>query len=162
MWNIEKSNAVTVAIHTRCVCVCFLKCMSRFRSTPSVNQTIINNLGGRRGVCLSWRYFLKRNPVGRVTFHVHSSALRGPFINRLSPHAKHSYFYQAPAAPLAVISGGSCCYLTALQLYPLSLQCESHWCLWPHTHTHIYTLPFKSLGSLRNDFIFQRKALFFQ
>jgi len=25
-----------------------------------------------------------------------------------------------------------------------------------------YTLPFKSLGSLRNDFIFQRKALFFQ
>jgi len=24
------------------------------------------------------------------------------------------------------------------------------------------TLPFKSLGSLRNDFIFQRKALFFQ
>jgi len=25
----------------------------------------------------------------------------------------------------------------------------------------LYTLPFKSLGSLRNDFIFQRKALFF-
>src|SRR4029434_798556 len=39
-----------------------------------------------------------------------------------------------------------------------------------HTHTHTqahiqtdtHTLPFKSLGSLRNVFIFQRKALFFQ
>jgi len=27
---------------------------------------------------------------------------------------------------------------------------------------YIYILPFKSLGSLRNVFIFQRKALFFQ
>jgi len=27
---------------------------------------------------------------------------------------------------------------------------------------YLYTLPFKSLGSLRNVFIFQRKALFFQ
>jgi len=31
-----------------------------------------------------------------------------------------------------------------------------------HIYVYIYTLPFKSLGSLRNDFIFQRKALFFQ
>jgi len=30
-----------------------------------------------------------------------------------------------------------------------------------YLHTCIYTLPFKSLGSFRNDFIFQRKALFF-
>jgi len=30
------------------------------------------------------------------------------------------------------------------------------------TAAHLYTLPFKSLGSLRNVFIFQRKALFFQ
>jgi len=31
-----------------------------------------------------------------------------------------------------------------------------------HARTHTHTLPFKSLGSLRNVFIFQRKALFFQ
>jgi len=31
-----------------------------------------------------------------------------------------------------------------------------------YIYTNIHTLPFKSLGSLRNVFIFQRKALFFQ
>jgi len=30
-----------------------------------------------------------------------------------------------------------------------------------YIYIHIYTLPFKSLGSLRNVLIFQRKALFF-
>jgi len=63
-----------------------------------------------------------------------------------------------------------------IYIYNMYIYIHIYMCIYTHIHiyayiyifihtfinTYIYTLPFKSLGSLRNVFIFQRKALFFQ